>query len=156
MYSVRNVKVWNISGLLKTSNILYKCGKDMAKKYDLHHWDNSHVKNWIIVLLCALKNNIYLVYNGNKPVATFQTKKADQSYLFSKLATSPDFAGKGIGSFCLNEIEQLAKGEGCNEIICEVYDKSEHAKRFYEHKGYLVYGVKDTLKYKELKLRKEL
>lgn len=156
MYSVHRVKIWNISGLLKVSNILYKCGKDMAEKYDLHHWDNSHVKNWIIVLICSLKNRIYLVRDGKMPLATFQTRKIEKSYLFSKLATSPDFAGKGIGGFCLNEIERLAKSEDCKEIICEVYDKSEHAKSFYEHKGYLVYGVKDTLKYKELKLRKEL
>ena len=128
----------------------------MAKQYGLHHWDNSHVKNWVIVALCSVKNRIYLVFDGKTPVATFQTRKQNQSYLFQKLATSPDFAGKGVGTFCLGEIERLATEEGCKEVICEVYDKSEHAKAFYEHKGYLVYGETDTLKYKELKLRKEL
>ncbi len=156
MYSVCKLRIWNISGLLKVSDILYKCGKDMASKYDLHHWDNSHLKNWLIVTLCALKNNIYLVYNNKTPVATFQTRKVDCSYLFLKLATSPDHAGGGVGTFCLNEIERLGKCEGCTEIICEVYDKSEHAMKFYEHRGYLAYGTTDTLKYKELKLKKEL
>ena len=52
--------------LLKVSDILYKCGKNMAQKYDLHHWDNSRFKTWIIVALCALKNNIYLLYGENK------------------------------------------------------------------------------------------
>jgi len=89
-------------------------------------------------------------------VATFQTRKLNRSYLFQKLATLPEFAGGGVGSFCLNEIERLAKGENCVEIICEVYDKSEHAKKFYQHKGYLTYGETDTLKYKELTFRKEL
>ena len=156
MYSVSKVKIWDIAKLLKVSNILYKCGKDMAIKYNLHHWDNSHVKNWIIVTLCLLKNNIYLVYDKKTPVATFQTRKKDQSYLFQKLATSPEFAGSGIGTFCLGEIERLACLENCDEIICEVYDKSEHAKIFYERKGYFVYGETDTMKYKELKLRKKL
>lgn len=156
MYLVCKSKIWNITKLLQVSNVLYKCGKDMAAKYDLHHWDNSHVKNWVIVALCAIKNQIYLVYDNKTPVATFQTRKIDRSYLFQKLATSPEFAGRGIGTFCLNEIERLAKSENCKEIICEVYDRSEHAKVFYEHKGYLVYGETDTLKYKELKLRKEL
>lgn len=142
--------------LLKVSDILYKCGKDMASKYDLHHWDNSHIKNWVIVVLCALKNNIYLVCSEKIPVATFQTRKMNESFLFQKLATSPEFGGKGIGSFCLNEIERLAKSENCAEIICEVYDKSEHAKLFYENKGYCVCGETDTLKYRELKLRKEI
>jgi GNAT superfamily N-acetyltransferase len=128
----------------------------MAKRYNLHHWDNSHIKNWIIIALCAMKNRIYLVYADKTPVATFQTRKTGQSYLFQKLATSPEFAGGGIGTFCLNQIERLAKSENCKEVVCEVYDKSEHAKTFYQLKGYVVYGETDTLKYKELKLRKEL
>lgn len=156
MYSVRKLKIWNINGMLHVSNILYKCGKDMSDKYNLHHWDNTHLKNWSIVALCILKNNIYLVSDGEIPVATFQTRKINHSYLFQKLATSPEFAGRGIGTFCLQEIERLAKSENCSEISCEVYDKSEHAKAFYEHNGYSFCGETKTLKYREVKLRKEL
>ena len=156
MYSVRKLKNYNISELKKVSDILYECGKDMAKKHALHHWDNSHIKNWVIVALCALKNDIYLVYNEKTPVATFQTRIAEQSCLFQKLATTPAFSGGGIGGYCLSQIERLAKENGCKEVICEVYDKSEHAKNFYERRGYMVYGATETLKYKELKLRKEL
>lgn len=154
MYSVCKLKVWDVKGLLHVSNILYKCGKDMAQKYQLYHCDNSHVKNWVILALCIPKNNIYLVYDDKIPIATFQTKKINKSYLFQKLATSPEFGGKGIGTFCLEEIEKLAKSNNCKEIICEVYNKSEHAKAFYLHKGYEVYGKTETLKYTELKLKK--
>lgn len=156
MYSIKKVNFWNISELFKVSDILYKCGKDMATKYNLHHWDNSRVKNLIIVALCVLKNDIFLVYNDKEAVATFQTRKVQESYLFQKLATLPEFSGSGIGSFCLNEIEKQGKNKKCSEIICEVYDKSEHAKAFYEHKGYITYGTTETLKYKELKFKKEL
>ena len=156
MYQVSKLSKCNIIRLKKVSDILYECGKDMAKKYDLHHWDNSHIKNHIIVALCAIKNDIYLVYNGKTPVATFQTCKLEKSFLFRKLATSPAFSGEGIGSYCLTEIERLARENGCREVVCEVYDKSEHAKRFYEHRGYTIYGATETLKYKELKLKKEL
>ena len=156
MYSVCRLKLWNISKFVTVSNILYECGKDMANKYDLHHWDNSHFKNLIIVALCALKNNVFLVYDDKSPVATFQTRRIGQSYLFQKLATSPEYAGRGIGTFCLCEIERLGKDENCKEIICEVYELSEHAKKFYEHKGYVVYDAVNTLKHRELKLKKEL
>ena len=50
----------------------------------------------------------------------------------------------------------MAVAANCKEVICEVYDKSEHARKFYEHKGYMVYGETDTLKYKELKMKKEI
>ena len=156
MYSARRVKIWNVAGLLKVSNILYKCGKDMAVQYGLHHWDNSHVKNWIIVVLCALKNQIYLVYDDKIAIATYQTRKIEQSYLFQKLATAPEFSGGGIGTFCLNQIELQARSVGCIETICEVYAESKHAKAFYQHRGYCVYGETNTLKYKELRLKKQL
>ena len=156
MYQVKKLGKFNIIGLKMVSDILYECGKDMANKYDLHHWDNSHIKNHIIVALCAMKNDIYLVYSDKTPVATFQTRKNGQSFLFQKLATAPSFSGGGIGSYCLAEIERLAKERGCAEVTCEVYDKSEHAKSFYERRGYTVFGATETLKYKELKLRKEL
>lgn len=156
LYSIYKIKKWDVVGLLKISDILYKCGKDMAKRYSLHHWNNSRLKTWVIVFLCLLKNNIYLVCEKNILVATFQTRKIDDSFLFQKLATLPEYAGGGIGSFCLNEIERLAKTEGCEAIICEVYDKSEHAKRFYENRGYHTYGVVNTIKYKEIKLKKEI
>ena len=96
------------------------------------------------------------MYNEKIPVATFQTRKIEKSFLFQKLATSPAFSGAGIGSYCLTEIERLAKKYGCTEVICEVFVKSEHAKSFYEHRGYKIYGATETLKYKKLKLRKEL
>lgn len=156
MYRICKLSKCNFAGLKKVSDILYECGKDMAWKYDLHHWDNSHIKNHIIVALCAMKNDIYLVYNEKTPVATFQTRKTGQSFLFQKLATVPSFSRGGVGSYCLTEIERLAKDNGCTEVICEVYDKSEHAKSFYEHRDYAIYGETETLKYKELKLRKEL
>ena len=95
MYQVTKLSKFNIVGLKKVSDILYECGKDMAKKYDLHHWDNSHIKNHIIVALCAMKNNIYLVYNKKTLVATFQTRKIEKSLLFQKLATAPAFSGGG-------------------------------------------------------------
>lgn len=56
----------------------------------------------------------------------------------------------------MKEIERLAKESGCAEVVCEVYDKSEHAKAFYEHRGYISYSTTETLKYKEQKLRKEI
>ena len=156
LYQVIKLSKCSIVGLKTVSDILYECGKDMAQEYNLHHWDNSHIKNHIIVALCAMKNDIYLVYSKKTPVATFQTRKTGQSWLFQKLATVPAFSRGGIGSYCLTEIEQLARENGCTEVVCEVYDKSEHAKSFYEHRGYATYGVTETLKYKEVKLRKEL
>ena len=128
----------------------------MAKKYDLHHWDNSHLKNFIIVALCELKNTVYLVTEDEKPVATFQTKQVGKTMRFEKLACSPKHSGKGIGSFCMSYIEEIAKKEGCDRVEMEVYSPSQHALDFYLHRDYEVCGETKTLKYTEVKMGKKL
>ena len=82
MYSICKVNLKCSHKLLAVCNILYKSGKDMAQKDDLHHWDNSRLKTLVIVLLCAMKNDIYLVYDGEIAVATFQTKNSETRYCF--------------------------------------------------------------------------
>ena len=155
-YIVHHVRAWDVRRLFQVCKILYASGKSMADKYGLSHWDNSYFKDCIIVLLCALKNQIFLVYLDSVPVATFQIKKISSSLLFQKLATHPRYEGKGIGSFCMQKIEQQAKDMECNSVICEVYDKSTHAINFYRKKGYEIYGRTDTLKYQEVKMQKNL
>lgn len=156
MYTVKKVNILNLVALSKVSNILYLCGKDMAERYDLHHWHNSKFKNALIVMICAMKNNIYLVFDGKNAIATFQTKKTENGLNFQKLATSPLFARKGVGSFCMETIENMAREQGCSKVCLEVYDKSNHAMSFYEHRGYSVCGRVNTLKYTEIKMEKVL
>ncbi len=156
MYSLKRVRSLDIPKLVAAARLLYACGKDMARKYGLHHWDNPLIKTLVIVGLCDLKNNIYLVYDETKPVATFMTKCRGEDFHFEKLGTLPSEAGKGIGSYCMEKIEALAKESGCRKVVMEVYEPSQHAISFYEHKGYIAIGVTETLKYKELKMEKSI
>ena len=156
MYELVKVKKFDLVRYKCVSSILNACGKDMAKKYNLHHWDNSKLKSFAIVFYCSLKNDIYLLYFGDKPVATFMVKLCGKILHFEKLGTLPSESGKGIGSFCINSIEAIASKEGCNKVVMEVYKPSQHAILFYTHKGYTVTGCTDTLKYEELKMEKEI
>ena len=92
--TVQKLHKYELNHFLSVAKILNRCGKDMAEKYGLHHWDNSMIKSCIIVLLCAMKNKIYLVLDGKKTVATFQTKKIGGVLFFEKLAVIPEVSGK--------------------------------------------------------------
>lgn len=152
--NLKKVRIFEIKDLRIVARILNRCGKDMAKKYGLHHWDNSMLKSYIIVFLCILKNYVYLLLDGNRPVATFQVKKLEDALFFEKLAVIPEFAGKGYGSYCMKLIEKKAKKIGCKKVCMEVYNKSNHAIKFYEHNGYLKVGETGTLKYTDLIMEK--
>lgn len=156
MYKVQKIGLFNIGGQIKINNILFECGKDMVKKYDLHHWDNSHFKNFIIIFLCELKNSVYLVTEGRKPIATFQIKQVDKVIRFEKLACFPEYSGKGVGSYCMNYIEKIAQNRGCEKVVMEVYSPSQHALNFYLHKSYEICGETKTLKYSEVKMEKHI
>ena len=156
MYSFIKVAVYDLPRLTKVASILNICGKDMAKKYNLHHWDNSYIKSFAITCLCVLKNEIFLLYSDKSPAATFQIKVKNKTLHFEKLGTHPSVAGQGIGSLCIKKIEAIAKKRGCNRVAMEVYEPSQHAITFYEHKGYKRVGMVDTLKYKEIKMEKSI
>lgn len=156
MYKIKKICLLNLLGQLKVNNILFDCGKDMAVEYNLHHWDNSHFKIFIIIAICELKNIVYLVTDNEKPIATFQTKKVGKVMRFEKLASSPKNSGKGVGSFCINQIESIAKKAGCEKVCMEVYSPSQHALEFYLHRGYVVCGETKTIKYSEIKMEKVL
>ena len=84
------------------------------------------------------------------------TRQRGEDLHFEKLGTLPSESGKGIGSFCMNKIEEIAKSANCKKVVMEVYEPSQHAISFYKHKGYEVIGMTDTLKYKELIMEKRI
>lgn len=151
---IKRIHIYEIKNLLIVARILNLCGRDMAKKYDLHHWDNHMIKSSIIVFLCVLRNQIYLVFDGKKPISTFQIKKKRDALFFEKLAVIPEASGKGYGSYCMKMIENQAKKMGCHKICMEVYDQSKHAIEFYKHNGYSRVGKTETLKYTDLIMEK--
>ncbi len=151
---VGRIKVFDIPGICRASHILHACGKDMARRFDLHHWDNPRAVTFAIAGLGCLKNEMYLVRDGDRPVATFQIKKNGQDMHLTKLATLPDAAGRGIGSFCLEHVEALALKAGCDRIVLEVYDRSGHAIDFYHRRGFKDVGRVSTRKYTEIEMEK--
>ena len=56
----------------------------------------------------------------------------------------------------MKKIEAIAKKRSCYKVVMEVYEPSQHAVSFYEHKGYKRVGMVDTLKYKEIKMEKSI
>ena len=148
-------KVRFLDDVLVATNILNACGKDMAKRYDIHHWDNPWIKTFFIVLICLAKNNVYVV-EDRRIVATYQTKKKGSILYFEKLAVMPEMSSKGIGSFCLRQIETEARENDCKKVQMDVYSKSQHAIQFYQNHRYSIIRENKTLKYEIVCLEKVL
>ncbi len=159
MYIIFN-KISTIS-LLKiysVARILTDCGRDMYVKYRLRHWNNSIIKNILILYYTILVKHktIWGVYNKEKIIGTFQTKKEGQFLNFSKFAVLPTISGNGIGGKCIEQMENIAQEQKLVGLSCEVFDQSDKALTFYLNRGFIKTGTINTLKYTEITLKKTL
>jgi ribosomal protein S18 acetylase RimI-like enzyme len=58
--------------------------------------------------------------------------KRDMRPLFvEELAVHPEFQGRGVGGFVLEQLEHLARVRGCTHLVLEVAENNAPALRFY-------------------------
>ena len=63
--------------------------------------------------------------------------KRDMRPLFvEELAVHPDFQGRGVGRFVLEQIEHLARVRGCTHLVLEVAENNERALKFYRTRSF--------------------
>jgi ribosomal protein S18 acetylase RimI-like enzyme len=63
--------------------------------------------------------------------------KRDMRPLFvEELAVHPDFQGRGLGGFMLEQVEHLARVRGCTHLVLEVAENNDNALRFYRARNF--------------------
>lgn len=53
-----------------------------------------------------------------------------------ELAVDPEFQGRGLGSFVLDQLEHLARLRGCTHLVLEVAENNETALKFYRTRSF--------------------
>lgn len=53
-----------------------------------------------------------------------------------ELATHPDFQGRGVGSFMLEQLQHLARVRGCTHLVLEVAENNRTALAFYRRRSF--------------------
>jgi len=65
----------------------------------------------------------------------FQSR--DMRPLFvDELATHPDYQGRGVASFMLEQVQHLARLHGCTHLVLEVAENNEDALAFYRRRNF--------------------
>jgi ribosomal protein S18 acetylase RimI-like enzyme len=63
--------------------------------------------------------------------------KRDMRPLFvEELASHPDYHGKGIGTFMLEQLQHLARVRGCTHLVLEVAENNRMALAFYRRRSF--------------------
>ena len=64
-------------------------------------------------------------------------EKRDMNPLFvDELAVHPDWHGKGVGSFVLEQLHHLARVHGLNHLVLEVAENNERALEWYKKRAF--------------------
>ena len=65
----------------------------------------------------------------------FERRKMEPLYV-EELAVHPNWNGRGVGSFVMQQLEHLAKVRGLSHIVLEVAENNEHATSWYRKRGF--------------------
>lgn len=145
-------------------SILKASGSYMVNNFGLMHWAKPYSKEQIEK---DIENkDVYIVRNADQNIATFMLSE-ETSYYFkeipddnavylSKLAVNPDIINSGIGTACMNYIEEICRQNNKTKIRLDVYDKSLQAVNFYHKMGYKKLFLKNTTNFRVICMEKEL
>jgi ribosomal protein S18 acetylase RimI-like enzyme len=64
-----------------------------------------------------------------------QTWLAD-SFEVAEVHVHPDYQGRGIGGFLLEQLEHLARVRGCTHLVLEVAENNQNALKFYRARSF--------------------
>lgn len=53
-----------------------------------------------------------------------------------ELAVHPNYQGRGVGTFVLEQLEHLARVRGCTHLVLEVAENNKHALTFYRKRAF--------------------
>ncbi len=139
-------------------SIVTECGIDMKRRFGLTHWAPPYPIE--TMRRNAEELNVYGVHRpaiagGVEVVGTFTvgthgwkyddslwTNPGDQPLYLGKLAVRPQFQGQGVGGWCMQQVEDLAREENCQAVRLDAIAGHVPLIRFYKNLDYLERGTR--------------
>ena len=135
-----------------------KCGLDLNLKLGLAHWIPPYPIHQL--KKDAKERNVYSVWDGAELIATFTIGQQPLAYYYkdiwlhpdkeaiyvSHLAVIPELQRRGIGSWCMRTIEQMAVSQGTTAVRLDAYEKYHKLLKFYNDLGY---SRREVVEYQE-------
>jgi GNAT superfamily N-acetyltransferase len=127
--------------------IIKRCGEDMFQRFGLCHWHPVFPVE--TMRKDAMAKSIYGVYREDLLAGCFTVgtsgwkyppdlweRPGDRALYLSKAAILPELQNQGLGKWCVEKVEQLARESGCSAVRLSAITDHALLLRFFERLGY--------------------
>jgi GNAT superfamily N-acetyltransferase len=132
--------------------ILSACGRDLRARLGLGHWDPPYPLD--DMRADAAAREVYLVEDGRRAVATYTvgtkpipdypaalwTPDTEPALYLNRLAVKPKLQHRGLGRWCMTQIEERARTLGCRAVRFDGIAAHPSLRAFYVALGYAERG----------------
>ena len=133
--------------------LIERCGEDMWRRLGLDHWKPPTPKD--VFREYARTKEVFAVHDAGELVATFTigaeapepyppsswADAAHRAIYLNKLAVAPGLQGRGLGRWCMDTVERLARERGCDAVRFDALTRNAPLLGFYDHIGYARRGA---------------
>lgn len=86
------------------------------------------------------RGDVYLAVDGGEIVGVAATERRDGGVYIDRLGVAPARQGTGLGSFLLEQIEEVARSSGLKGLSLETAEMAEGNIRLYRRHGFEIVG----------------
>jgi ribosomal protein S18 acetylase RimI-like enzyme len=135
-------KVWEFLKLsfrdVNSETVEYQ--RPRSKKRFLEVYEEEGVEQLVFEAdgqLVAYAECAYEVVGGDNWINPRYFEKRDMRPLFvEELAVHPEWHGRGVGSFVMEQLQHLAKVRGLTHLVLEVAENNDNAVNWYKKRGF--------------------
>jgi ribosomal protein S18 acetylase RimI-like enzyme len=115
-----------------------------SKKRFLEVYDEKGIEQLLFVIRVAGKERIVgyaecaltIIGTDNWMNERYFRARNMRPLFVEELAVDPEFQGRGLGTFVLEQLEHLARLRGCTHLVLEVAENNDNALKFYRTRSF--------------------
>lgn len=115
-----------------------------SKKRFLEVYDEKGIEQLLFVIRLGNKERIVgyaecaltIIGTDNWMNERYFRAREMRPLFVEELAVDPEFQGRGLGSFVLEQLEHLARLRGCTHLVLEVAENNDNALKFYRGRSF--------------------
>jgi ribosomal protein S18 acetylase RimI-like enzyme len=102
--------------------------RNLGREITAHHYT--------FLAAAIARGDVYLALDGEEIVGVAATERRDSGIYIDRLGVAPARQSSGLGSFLLEQVEEIARASGLKELSLETAEMAEGNVRLYRRHGF--------------------